>query len=38
MQVPVEVWAYNFGRCVFMREITILDGRVNRIRTLGYGR
>lgn len=38
MQVPVEVWAYNFGPRVFMREITIVDGGVDRIRTPGYGR
>jgi len=35
--VPVEVWTYNFGPRVFMREITFVDGRVDRIRTLGYG-
>jgi len=35
--VPVEVWTYNFGPRVFMREVTFVDGRVDRIRTLGYG-
>jgi hypothetical protein len=34
----VEVWTYNFGPRVFMRENTFVDGRVDRIRTLGYGR
>lgn len=36
VEVPVEVWTYNFGPRVFMREITFIDGRVDRIRTLGY--
>ena len=37
VEVPVEVWTYNFGPRVFMREVTFVDGRVDRIRTLGYG-
>ena len=38
VEVPVEVWTYNFGPRQFMREVTFIDGRVNSIRTLGYGR
>jgi hypothetical protein len=37
VEVPVEVWTYNFGPRVFMREVTFTDGRVTSIRTLGYG-
>jgi hypothetical protein len=37
VEVPVKVWTYNFGPRAFMREVTFVDGRVNSIRTLGYG-
>jgi len=37
VEVPVEVWTYNFGPRYFMREITFLDSRVTSIKTLGYG-
>ena len=37
VEVPVEVWTYNFGPRQFMREVTIIDGRVDSIKTLGYG-
>lgn len=37
VEVPVEVWTYNFGPRQFIREITIIDGRVDKIKTLGYG-
>lgn len=37
VEVPVEVWTYNFGPRNFMREVTFTDGRVTAIRTLGYG-
>lgn len=38
VEVPVEVWTYNFGPRMFMREVTFTDGRVTSIRTLGYGK
>ena len=37
VEVPVEVWTYNFGPRSFMREVTFTDSRVTRIKTLGYG-
>lgn len=37
VEVPVDVWTYNFGPRYFMREVTFTDGRVTSIRTLGYG-
>jgi len=37
VEVPVDVWTYNFGPRQFMREITFMDGRVLGIETLGYG-
>jgi hypothetical protein len=38
VEVPVEVWTYNFGPRTFMREVTFTEGRVTSIRTLGYGK
>jgi hypothetical protein len=38
VEVPVEVWTFNFGRRYFMREVTFMDGRISNIKTLGYGR
>lgn len=37
VEVPMEVWTYNFGPRVFMREVTFVDGKVSNIKTLGYG-
>lgn len=37
VEVPIEVWVYNFGRRLFMREVTFENGRVISIRSLGYG-
>ena len=37
VSVQVEVWVYDFGPRRFMRELTFEDGRLVRIRTLGYG-
>lgn len=38
VEVPVEVWTYNFGPRQFMREVTIVGGVVESFKTLGYGR
>jgi hypothetical protein len=35
--VPVEIWTYNFGPQRFVQRITIEDGRIQRIESLGYG-
>lgn len=37
VEVPVDVWTYNFGPRYFMREVTFVDGKISAIRTLGYG-
>lgn len=37
VSVEVEVWVYDFGPRRLMRELTFEDGRLVRIRTLGYG-
>lgn len=37
VEVPVEVWVYNFGRSALMKEITFVDGRLTEIKSLGYG-
>jgi hypothetical protein len=37
VEVPVEVWTYNFGPYKLMRRIRFVDGLVNEIETLGYG-
>jgi hypothetical protein len=37
VEVPVEIWTYNFGPYKLMREIRFVDGRVENIETLGYG-
>ena len=37
VEVPVDVWTFNFGPRYFMREVTFMDGRVTTIKTLGYG-
>lgn len=37
VEVPVEVWTYNFGPNKLMRRIKLVDGVVEEIETLGYG-
>lgn len=37
IEVQIEIWTYNFGSTQLMRRITLEDGRVKRIDTLGYG-
>jgi hypothetical protein len=37
VEVPVEIWTYNFGPYKLMREIRFVDGRIENIETLGYG-
>ena len=37
IEVPVEVWIYNFGPYKLLRQVRFVDGRVDEIETLGYG-
>ncbi len=37
VDVPVEIWTYNFGPNKLMRRLRIVDGLVEEIETLGYG-
>jgi hypothetical protein len=37
IEVPVEVWTYNFGPYKLMRRVRFVDGLVEEIETLGYG-
>lgn len=37
VEVPVEVWTYNFGPYKLMRRVRFVDGVVEEIETLGYG-
>lgn len=37
IEVPVEVWTYNFGPYKLMRRVRFVDGVVEEIETLGYG-
>ncbi len=37
VEIPVEVWIYNFGPSKLMRQIRFEDGKVVDIETLGYG-
>lgn len=37
VEVPVEVWTYNFGPYKLIRRVRFVDGRVDDIETLGYG-
>lgn len=37
IEVPVEVWTYNFGPYKLMRRVRFVDGVVEDIETLGYG-
>lgn len=35
--VVVNLWTYNFGRDRFMQQLKFENGRLVRIKTLGYG-
>lgn len=37
VEVPVEIWTYNFGPNKLMRRVRLVDGVVSEIETLGYG-
>ena len=37
VEIPVEVWTYNFGPYKLMRQIRFVDGVVEEIESLGYG-
>lgn len=37
-EVSVEEWVYNFGSTQLMSSLVFEDGRLVKIRTLGYGR
>ena len=37
IEIPVEVWTYNFGPSKLMRRVKFIDGVVEEIETLGHG-
>ena len=37
IEIPVEVWTYNFGPYKLQRRVRFVDGLVEEIETLGYG-
>jgi hypothetical protein len=37
IEVPVELWLYNFGPTQLMRRVRFESGRVVSIEVLGYG-
>jgi hypothetical protein len=37
VEVPVEIWTFNFGPNRLMRRIRFIDGEVDNIDTLDYG-
>lgn len=37
VEIPVEVWTYNFGPYKLMRQIQFVNGRIDEIVTMGYG-
>ena len=37
MEIPVEVWLYNFGPDKLMQQVRFEDGRVVKIESLDYG-
>jgi hypothetical protein len=37
VEVPVEIWTYNFGPYKLMRQVRFVDGVIDEIETLGYG-
>jgi hypothetical protein len=37
VEVPVELWTYNFGPYKLMRRVRFIDGIVDEIETLSHG-
>ncbi len=37
VEVPVEIWTFNFGPNRLMRRVRFIDGEVDNIDTLDYG-
>ncbi|MET0988891.1 MAG: DUF2845 domain-containing protein [Steroidobacteraceae bacterium] len=37
VEVPVEIWTYNFGPYKLMRRVRFVDGLVDEIETLSHG-
>jgi hypothetical protein len=37
VEVPIEVWTYNFGPYKLMRQVQFVNGRIDDILTMGYG-
>jgi hypothetical protein len=37
VEIPVEIWTYNFGPYKLMRQVRFVDGVIDEIETLGYG-
>jgi hypothetical protein len=37
IEIPVEIWTYNFGPNKFMRRLRFVDGLLEQVETLGYG-
>lgn len=37
VEIPVEIWTYNFGPFKLMRRVRFVDGFIEDIETLGYG-
>jgi Protein of unknown function (DUF2845) len=37
VEIPVEIWTYNFGPYKLIRRVRFVDGRIDEIETLGYG-
>jgi uncharacterized protein YvpB len=37
VEIPIEVWTYNFGPYKLMRQVQFINGRIDEILTMGYG-
>lgn len=37
VEIPIEVWTYNFGPYKLMRQVQFVNGRIDDIFTMGYG-
>jgi uncharacterized protein YvpB len=37
VEVPVEVWTYNFGSSKLLRKLRFVGDELDQIRTDGYG-
>jgi hypothetical protein len=37
VEVPVEIWTFNFGPYKLLRRVRFIDGLVDEIETMGYG-